>query len=703
MEEGRLPWDRRGEEMENRVGAWENRVSALEERFDSMEATLEEIRAERNINRDRGRRRNQRRSSEGSRDSVNAKREWRPPENSEDEVEEDRGDVQCSWMQRVELPTFEGAEIFFDQQNMTEREKMKLVYICMERGASYYWIRFWWKKTRHPAWKMFTDALTRRFGGVNRSTVCEKMAEGSVNTGGGQEDKEDEEINNLLDLEDMGKGMGEKELKLSTHQLPLLIQCRLFHMDCTIKGTLLVNKKLLPRTIQIENEYGYYENFYKEDGKKYALWAAKMAVSPNTGVPWIMCQQWHAPNPVIDTCNSFYCDDKNDRTVEFRNTSYRLPAWSVSILPDCKNVVFNTAKVNSQTNVVAMIPGSLQQSNKGVNSLIWDIVKEKPRIWGTIDFVKNGFVDFINTTKDTTDYLWHTTSIFVGENEEFLKKGSKPVLLIESTGHALHAFVNQEYQVGLQTAGPFYDFVGAGLRSVKIKGLNNGTIDLSSYAWTYKIGVQGEHLKLYQGDGLSNVNWTSTSEPPKMQPLTWYKTIVHAPPGDEPVGLDMLNMGKGLAWLNGEFVESYITANKRIDAAGNILGCFCFLQVVMPDLNQSSEEHKPIGRENISESKELAYILQEIETMTLAWSLSQAEFVEGETEESDLTPNKDGPAEGRELLEALKDIKDHLLQAYSFEKVNQIRMEDIGGGSATTQASILELEGVTWDEEHYGK
>ncbi|WVZ18083.1 hypothetical protein V8G54_005405 [Vigna mungo] len=345
--------------------------------------------------------------------------------------------------------------------------------------------------------------------------------------------------------------------------------------------------------------------------------------------------QWDAPDPVIDTCNSLYCDDKNDRTVEFRNTSYRLPAWSVSILPDCKNVVFNTAKVNPQTNVVAMIPRSLQQSNIGVNSLIWVIVKEKPGIWGTTDFVKNGFVDFINTTKDTTDYLYG---------------------------------IPQEYQVGLQTAGPFYDFMGAGLTSVKIKGLNNGMIDLSSYAWTYKIGVQGEHLKLYQGDGLSNVNWTSTLEPPKMQPLTWYKTIVHAPPGDEPVGLDMLHMGKGLAWLNGEFVESYITTNKKIDASGNILGCFCFLQVVMPDLNRSFEEHKPIGRENISESKELAYILQEIETMTLAWSLSQAELVEGETEEGDLTPNKEGPVEGRELLEALKDIKDHLFWAYSFEK-----------------------------------
>ncbi|KAH1255332.1 Beta-galactosidase 3 [Glycine max] len=464
----------------------------------------------------------------------------------------------------------------------------------------------------------------------------------------------------------------------------------------------------------IENEYGYYENFYKEDGKKYALWAAKMAVSQNTGVPWIMCQQWDAPDPVIDTCNSFYCDqftptspnrpkiwtenwpgwfktfggrdphrpaedvafsvarffqkggsyhggtnfgrtaggpfittsydydapvdeyglprlpkwghlkelhraiklcehvllngksvnislgpsveadvytdssgacaafisnvdDKNDKTVEFRNASYHLPAWSVSILPDCKNVVFNTAKVTSQTNVVAMIPESLQQSDKGVNSLKWDIVKEKPGIWGKADFVKSGFVDLINTTKDTTDYLWHTTSIFVSENEEFLKKGSKPVLLIESTGtgtgngtHSPFSFKNPIslragkneiallcLTVGLQTAGPFYDFIGAGLTSVKIKGLKNGTIDLSSYAWTYKIGVQGEYLRLYQGNGLNKVNWTSTSEPQKMQPLTWYKAIVDAPPGDEPVGLDMLHMGKGLAWLNGEEIGRY--------------------------------------------------------------------------------------------------------------------------------------------------
>ena len=35
------------------------------------------------------------------------------------------------------------------------------------------------------------------------------------------------------------------------------------------------------------------------------------------------------------------------------------------------------------------------------------------------------------------------------------------------------------------------------------------------------------------------------------------QVIVDAPPGNEPVGLDMLHMGKGLAWLNGEEIGRY--------------------------------------------------------------------------------------------------------------------------------------------------
>ncbi|MFQ6635900.1 hypothetical protein Gotur_013209 [Gossypium turneri] len=488
---------------------------------------------------------------------------------------------------------------------------------------------------------------------------------------------------------------------------------------------------------KVENEYGYYEKFYGEGAKRYVTWAARMAVSQNIGVPWIMCQQDDAPDPVINTCNSFYCDqftpnspnkpkiwtenwpgwfktfgardphrpaedvafsvarffqkggsvhnyymyhggtnfgrtsggpfittsydyeapideyglprlpkwghlkelhkaiklsehallksepttlslgpsqeadvyddgsevcaaflanldDKTDKNVVFRNVSYHLPSWSVSILPDCKNVVFNTAKVGSQASLVEMMPEELTPSvtspSKGLKALKWDVFVENAGIWGVADFAKNGFVDHINTTKDTTDYLWYTTSIIVGENEEFLKKASHPVLLIESKGHALHAFVNQKLQgsasgngshspfkfespislkagkneiallsmtVGLQNAGGLYEWVGAGLTSVKIEGLNNGTMDLSMSRWTYKIGLQGEHLNIYKPDGLNSINWVSTSEPPKNQPLTWYKVVVDSPSGNEPVGLDMIHMGKGLAWLNGEEIGRY--------------------------------------------------------------------------------------------------------------------------------------------------
>lgn len=103
-----------------------------------------------------------------------------------------------------------------------------------------------------------------------------------------------------------------------------------------------------------------------------------------------------------------------------------------------------------------------------------------------------------------------------------------------------------------------------------------------------QIGLQGEHLGLYKADGSDNVTWLSTSKPPKKQPLTWYKVntwriifvcfsgktwllshlgysfkytfvqvVVDPPLGNEPVGLDMIHMGKGLAWLNGEEIGRY--------------------------------------------------------------------------------------------------------------------------------------------------
>jgi hypothetical protein len=38
-----------------------------------------------------------------------------------------------------------------------------------------------------------------------------------------------------------------------------------------------------------------------------------------------------------------------------------------------------------------------------------------------------------------------------------------------------------------KSAGPYYEWVGAGLTTVNVSGIKNGTIDLSSNNWAYKV------------------------------------------------------------------------------------------------------------------------------------------------------------------------------------------------------------------------
>lgn len=51
--------------------------------------------------------------------------------------------------------------------------------------------------------------------------------------------------------------------------------------------------------VQIENEYGPVEWEIGAPGKAYSAWAAKMADGLNTGVPWVMCKQETAPDPMV--------------------------------------------------------------------------------------------------------------------------------------------------------------------------------------------------------------------------------------------------------------------------------------------------------------------------------------------------------------------------------------------------------------------
>jgi len=51
--------------------------------------------------------------------------------------------------------------------------------------------------------------------------------------------------------------------------------------------------------LQIENEFGPLEWDQGEPAKAYVSWAANMAVALNTSVPWVMCKEEDAPDPIV--------------------------------------------------------------------------------------------------------------------------------------------------------------------------------------------------------------------------------------------------------------------------------------------------------------------------------------------------------------------------------------------------------------------
>ncbi|KAK6144403.1 hypothetical protein DH2020_021223 [Rehmannia glutinosa] len=389
---------------------------------------------------------------------------------------------------------------------------------------------------------------------------------------------------------------------------------------------------------QIENEYGNVESAYGESAKTYINWAASMATSLDTGVPWVMCQQSDAPNPIyqggtnfgrtsggpfittsydydapIDEygllrqpkwghlkdvhkaiklceealvasdpkttslgsnleatvyktesglCAAFVAnvDTQTDATVNFNDKSYHLPAWSVSILPDCKNVVLNTAKINSVATISKFVRQPSKDDATATDAYLsgWSWINEPVGISSNSAFTKLGLLEQINTTADQSDYLWYSLSIETKGDHPFVKDGSQTTLHVDSLGHALYAFINGELTVyGAQmNYGAYYDKKGAGITGpVQLKSSQNGSIiDLSLEQWTYQIGLRGDELGL--SSGISSL-WVSQPTLPKNQPLIWYKKSFDAPIGGSPVALDFKGMGKGQAWINGQSIGRY--------------------------------------------------------------------------------------------------------------------------------------------------
>ncbi|CAJ1973023.1 unnamed protein product [Sphenostylis stenocarpa] len=475
---------------------------------------------------------------------------------------------------------------------------------------------------------------------------------------------------------------------------------------------------------QIENEYNHIQLAYEEKGDSYVQWAANLAVAFDVGVPWVMCKQRDAPDPVINACNGRHCGDtfsgpnkpykpaiwtENwtaqyrvngdppsqrsaediafsvarffsksgnlvnyymyhggtnfgrtssaftttryydeapldefglrrepkwshlrdvhkallfcrraihggvptveklnefheiriferpgsnicaafitnnhttlDATVNFRGINYFLPAHSISVLPDCKTVVYNTRSIVSQHNARNYERSAI------ANNFQWEMFNEAIPTIKKMDLYQRLPAELYSLLKDTTDYAWYTTSFELTQEDLPIKPGVLPVLRIMSLGHSMVAFVNGDLigtahgtheeksfeferpvqfrvgtnyisilasTVGLPDSGAYMEHRYAGPKSITILALNTGTLDITDNTWGHRVGLKGEGLKVFDAEGSLRAKWKPLGPIPR--PLTWYRTRFATPEGTGPVAIRMTGMGKGLIWVNGKSI-----------------------------------------------------------------------------------------------------------------------------------------------------
>lgn len=77
-------------------------------------------------------------------------------------------------------------------------------------------------------------------------------------------------------------------------------------------------------------------------------------------------------------------------------------------------------------------------------------------------------------------------------------------------------------------------------------------------------------------------------------------------------GQETENFPFGFFNRQGKFVEVSLTANRRTDAEGKVIGCVCFMQILVPDLQPALEGQGLKDVDIFAKIKELAYIRQEV-------------------------------------------------------------------------------------------
>ncbi|XP_060211822.1 beta-galactosidase-like [Lycium barbarum] len=211
-----------------------------------------------------------------------------------------------------------------------------------------------------------------------------------------------------------------------------------------------------------EPKYGHLRDLHK------AIKLSEPAlVSSYPTVNWLgKNQEAHVFRSKSGDCAAFLSnyDTKYSVQVTFQNIQYDLPPWSISILPDCKTAVYNTARISSQSSQKMMTPIG--------GGLSWHSYNEETPSADDRDTLSaNGLLEQINITRDSSDYLWYMTDVNIGSDEEFLKNGKDPFLTVMSAGHAMHVFINGQLSGtaygGLDNPKGYFNFTFLFERNVK--------------------------------------------------------------------------------------------------------------------------------------------------------------------------------------------------------------------------------------------
>ncbi|KAG8372872.1 hypothetical protein BUALT_Bualt12G0112300 [Buddleja alternifolia] len=107
---------------------------------------------------------------------------------------------------------------------------------------------------------------------------------------------------------------------------------------------------------------------------------------------------------------------------------------------------------------------------------------------------------------------------------------------------------------------------------------------------------------------------------------------------------------------SGKYVQALLTANKRTNMEGEIIGAFCFLQIASPELQQALRVQRQQENKCVSKMKELAYICQEMKN-----PLSGIRFTNSLLESTNLTEDQKQLLETsaaceKQILKIMKDV-----------------------------------------------